>query len=133
MSRLRRRLHLVRPGGRPAQGAGRHVFRRGRRVSRWRQLLDALLLLAGGSGLLVALWRLTERFDTLLLVSRALNDLISGLARLGLGLAQLLAVLLMVGLALLALAMLVGALVRLVRGVLPPRAAKGRESGVTRH
>ncbi|MCP9791617.1 hypothetical protein KBZ20_06775 [Vulcanococcus limneticus Candia 3F8] len=105
------------------------MFRRKRPTSRWRQLLDGVLLLAGGTGLLVGLWLLTERFDTLLLVSRAISDLLNGLARLGAGLLQLLSVLLLVGLALLALAMLVGGLVRLVRAVLAPAPPKRRESG----
>ncbi|WP_411876898.1 hypothetical protein [Vulcanococcus limneticus] len=128
MKRPRRRLQLVRPG-RPGSSEARHVFRRKRPASRWRQLFDGVLLLAGGMGLLVGLWLLTERFDTLLLVSRAISDLLNGLARLGSGLLQLLSVLLLVGLALLALAMLVGGLVRLVRAVLAPTPPKRRESG----
>ncbi len=125
MSRPRRRLHLVRPG-RPSAAGPRQVFRRQRPPSRARHLLDGVLLLAGGSGLLVGLWLLTERFDTLLLVSRAIGDLLNGLTRLGAGLLQLLGVLLLVGLALLALAMLVGGLVRLVRGALAPATPRPR-------
>ena len=127
MNRPRRRLHLVRPG-RSGPPGPRHVFRRKRPPSRGRHLLDGVLLLAGGTGLLVGLWLLTERFDTVLLVSRAISDLLNGLARLGAGLLQLVSVLLLVGLALLALAMLVGGLVRLVRAVLAPAPPKRRES-----
>jgi hypothetical protein len=80
------------------------------------------LLLAGGVGLLLALMRLPERLDTLLLVSNAIANLIGGLSKLGLGLLQLLGVLVLVGVVLLALAFLIGGLVRLARALLRPKA-----------
>ena len=80
------------------------------------------MLLAGGVGLLLALMRLPERLDTLLLVSNAIANLIGGLSKLGLGLLQLLGVLVLVAVVLLALAFLIGGLVRLARALLRPKA-----------
>jgi hypothetical protein len=79
------------------------------------------LLLAAGVALLLALMRLPERLDTLLLVSNAIANLIGGLSKLGLGLLQLFGVLLLVGVVLLALAFLAGGLVRLARALLRPK------------
>ena len=56
----------------------------------------------------------------LLLVSRAIANLISGLSRFGVGLLQLLGVVALVGLALLALVLLAAGLVRLAKALLPP-------------
>ena len=110
----------MRPGRRS------HVARQGakrkRPPARIRQFGEALLLLAGGVGLLLALMRLPERLDTLLLVSNAIANLIGGLSKLGLGLLQLLGVLVLVAVVLLALAFLIGGLVRLARALLRPKA-----------
>lgn len=115
-----RRLQLVR-SGRSADST-RTVFRKRRAPSRLRQVLDGLLLLAAGTGLLVLLLQLPELIDldSLLLVSTAIGNLIAGLSRLLLGVLQLLGVLLLVGLALLALVLLVAGLVRLVRALVAP-------------
>ena len=120
MSRAPKRLTLMRPGRRSQ--LGRQGAKRKRPPARIRQLGEALLLLAGGVGLLLALMRLPERLDTLLLVSNAIANLIGGLSKLGLGLLQLLGVLLLVGVVLLALAFLIGGLVRLARALLRPKA-----------
>jgi hypothetical protein len=77
-----------------------------------------VLLILLGAALLLALVKIPERFDALLLVSSAVANIIAGLSRLGLGLLQLAALLLAVLLALLALSLLVGGVVRLVRVVL---------------
>ena len=119
MSRASKRLTLIRPGRRSQ--IGRQGSQRKRPPGRLRQLADALLLLAGGVGLLLALMRLPERLDTLLLVSNAIANLIGGLSKLGLGLLQLLGVLVLVGAVLLALAFLAGGLVRLARTLLRPK------------
>ena len=92
MSRSRR-LQVVgsgRPGGRK-----REVFRKRRRLGRPRRILEALLLIAAGVGLLVLLLQLPRLIDldSLLLVSTAIGHLIRGLADLLHGLLQLLAVL----------------------------------------
>jgi len=120
MSRAPKRLTLMRPGRRSQ--VGRQRAKRKRPPARIRQLGEALLLLAGGVGLLLALMRLPERLDTLLLVSNAIANLIGGLSKLGLGLLQLLGVLVLVGVVLVALAFLVGGLVRLARALLRPKA-----------
>ena len=59
MSRASKRLTLIRPGRRSQ--IGRQGSQRKRPPGRLRQLADALLLLAGGVGLLLALMRLPER------------------------------------------------------------------------
>ena len=88
-------------------------------------MLDALLLMAAGIGLLVLLLQLPQRIDldSLLLVSTAIAHLIGGLSQLLLGLVQLLGVLVLVALALLALVLLLAGLVRLVRALLAPMPA----------
>ena len=115
-----RRLQLVRSGR--AADSTCSVFRKRRAPSRLRQVLDGLLLLAAGTGLLVFLLQLPELIDldSLLLVSTAIGNLIAGLSRLLMGVLQLLGVLLLVGLALLALVLLVAGLVRLVRALVAP-------------
>jgi hypothetical protein len=70
-------------------------------------------LAALGTGILAVLVRLPERLDTLLLVSNAVANVIGGLSRLGLGLLQLGGVLVVVVLALFALLLLAGGVVRL--------------------
>ena len=121
MSRAPKRQALLRPGNR------RPILRQGgkrkRPPARVRQVGEALLLLAAGVGLLLALMRLPERLDTLLLVSNAIANLIGGLSKLALGLLQLFGVLLLVGVVLLALAFLAGGLVRLARALLHSKAA----------
>ncbi|MCX5944051.1 MAG: hypothetical protein NTZ53_01800 [Cyanobacteria bacterium] len=124
MSRAPKRLSLVRPGRRSSVGRQGSVPRRP--PGRLRQLAEAFALLAGGVGLLLGLVRLPERLDTLLLVSNAIDNLIAGLSKLGLGLLQLLGVLLVVGAVLLALAFLAGGLIRLARALFRPRARKSK-------
>jgi hypothetical protein len=98
----------------------RSVFRKRRPARRPRLLLEGMLLVAGGVGLLVLLLQLPRLvdLDSLLLVSTAIGHLIGGLSQLLLGCLQLLGVLVLVALALLALVLLVGGLLRLVRAVL---------------
>ncbi|MEY3750120.1 MAG: hypothetical protein RLZZ11_2199 [Cyanobacteriota bacterium] len=119
MSR-RRRLQVV-GGSRGSSGAGeRTVFRQRRRPPRPRLILESMLLMAAGVGLLVLLLQLPELMDldSLLLISTAIGHLIGGLSQLLMGVLQLLAVLLLVALALLALLLLVAGLVRFVRALL---------------
>jgi hypothetical protein len=78
-----------------------------------------LLFISLGAVILYGLLQLPERLDTLLLLSTAIAQLISGLRSLLLGLLQLLGVVLVVLVALLALMLVVGGLVRLVRSVMP--------------
>ena len=118
-----RRLQIV--GSGRANSRPREVFRKRRRTSRSRRILDSLLLMAAGVGLLVLLLQLPQwiDLDSLLLVSTAIAHLIGGLSQLLLGLLQLLAVLLLVALALLALVLLLGGVVRLVRALVAPAPA----------
>lgn len=106
----------------PATGnATRRVFRRRRRPARWRQAGIALLLGAAGVGLLLALLQLPERFDTFVVLSTALANLIGGVQQALWGLLQLLAVALLVLTAIAALGLVAAGLVRLVRAFWPQR------------
>ena len=118
-----RRLQIV--GSGRSAGKPREVFRKRRPPRRPRRILEALLLMAAGVGLLVLLLQLPQwiDLDSLLLVSTAIAHLIGGLSQLLLGLLQLLAVLLLVALALLALVLLLGGVVRLVRALVAPAPA----------
>lgn len=95
--------------------------RRRRSVARLRKAGIGLLFVLTGSTILLLLMRLPRWLDTLLLVSNAVANLIRGLTQLGLGLLQLGVVLTLVLLALLALLLLIGGGVRLLRAVLPSR------------
>ena len=116
----RRGLQVVSGGRGKPPPPPRTVFRKPRPRQRPRRLLEALLLMAAGVGLLVLLLQLPEwiDLDSLLLISTALGHLIGGLSQLLMGVLQLLAVLLLVALALLALLLLVAGLVRFVRALL---------------
>ena len=119
MSR-RRGLQVVGGGRGQPPAPPRTVFRQRRKPPRSRRILEAVLLMAAGVGLLVLLLQLPELIDldSLLLISTAIGHLIGGLSQLLMGVLQLLAVLLLVALALLALLLLVAGLVRFVRALL---------------
>lgn len=129
MSRLNRRgayqLDLPRPQEAVA-AAGPIVRRaRGRRRRRQRRLRQGamgVMLAALGTGILAALVRIPERLDALLLVSNAVANVIGGLSRLSLGLLQLGGVLAVVVLALFAVLLLAGGIVRLWRALLAAEA-----------
>jgi peptidoglycan/LPS O-acetylase OafA/YrhL len=97
----------------------RRVFRRRHRPARWRQAAIALLLGAAGTGLMLALLQLPDRFDTFLLLSTALANLIGGVQQALWGLVQLLAVVLLVLAAIAALGLVVAGIIRLVRALWP--------------
>jgi Flp pilus assembly protein protease CpaA len=78
-----------------------------------------VLLGAAGAGILMVLMRIPERLDTLLLVSTAIANLISGLSRLSIGVLQLTGVMVVVLVTLFALMLLVGGGMRLLRAVAP--------------
>ncbi|MCT0226116.1 hypothetical protein [Synechococcus sp. CS-1328] len=116
MSRDLPSIHLPRTSA-PQQ---RSVFRgRRRRPPRWRQVLVGLALGLLGAGLLVGLLQLPSRFDTVLLVSTAIANLIAGLGRFLLGLLQLVALGLVLAVAVAGLLLLVMAVLRIVRAFLP--------------
>ena len=94
-----------------------------------RQLLLILVLLSGGVGVVVLLQRLPDQVDLVVLVSKAINELISGIqlllsAMVGLGVVMLIAALVILG----GVLMLGGLwrLVRLLRMVLFPNSLQGR-------
>ena len=110
----------------------RRVFRPKRQVPVamvMRQVVLSLLLLAGGVGVVVLLQRLPDQVDLVVLVSKAINELISGIqlllsAMVGLGVVMLIAALVILG----GVLMLGGLwrLVRLLRLLLFPNSLQGR-------
>jgi len=116
--------HPRRPARRPRGIPSPESARRPRPV-RWRQLLIGLGFGGAGAGLLASLMLIPERFDTLLLVSTAIANVIGGLSRLGLGLLQLTGVLVVALLALLALVLLLGGMVRVARCLAGPPLTRG--------
>jgi len=122
-----RPLHLPTPGA-PQQGPPpkrQPRPKRRRQTSRLKHLAMGALCVAGGTLILTVLTALADRFNTLLLVSQAVANLIRGLSLLATGLLQLLALLTVAALALFALLLLVGGLTRLVRAIAGALAAKG--------
>lgn len=91
--------------------------RRRPRRSRLGQFGIGLALVAAGAGVLTALLHLPARLDALLLVSRAISNLITGLARLGLALLQFVALVLLVAVALGGVLALVAGAVRMARAL----------------
>ena len=94
-----------------------------------RQVLLILILLAGGISVVVLLQRLPEQVDLMVLVSEAIDDLISGIqsllsAMVGLGVVMLIAALVILG----GVLMLSGIwrLVRLLRSLLFPNSLQGK-------
>ncbi|MFN9546729.1 MAG: hypothetical protein ACK6AD_06625 [Cyanobacteriota bacterium] len=111
-----RPLHLPTPGAAPRpQRSARSDPKRRRPSSPLRQLAIAVVCVAGAGLILKGLMRLAERFNTLLLVSQAVANLIRGLSLLAIGLLQVVGLLAVAALALLALLLLVGGLTRLLR------------------
>ena len=97
----------------------RRVFSQRKRPSKrlpvWRMLLESVLLLLLGSGLLAGLSWLPTQVDALVVVSEAIADLIRGLSQLLEAFLGLSAVILIVALLLLGLLALISGLIRFVR------------------
>lgn len=110
----------------------RPVFRRKRRIRvglLLRQLLEILLLLAGGIGIVVLLKRLPDQVDLMLLVSQAISDLISSIQLLLEAVVGLGGVVLIAALVVLAGVLILAGLwrlVRLLRALLGPSKLQGR-------
>lgn len=110
----------------------RPVFRRKRRIPvgvLLRQLLEILLLLAGGIAIVVLLQRLPEQVDLMLLVSQAISDLISSIQLLLEAVVGLGGVLLIAALVVLAGVLILGGLwrlFRLLRALFGPSTLQGR-------
>ena len=128
-----RPLHLPTPGV-PQQSPPSHRrsrSKRRKRPSKLKHLGMGVLCVAGGSLILAALMALSEKFNTLLLVSQAVANVIRGLSLLATGLLQLLSLLTVAALALLALLLLVGGLTRMVRAIAGTLAASRLQPGGT--
>ena len=97
----------------------RRVFSQRKRPSKrlpvWRMLLESVLLLLLGSGLLAGLSWLPTQVDALVVVSEAIADLIRGLSQLLEAFLGLSAVILIAALLLLGLLALISGLIRFVR------------------
>ena len=96
----------------------RRVFQRRRRVPAgvvFRQLSAVLLMLAGGSGIIIGIQQLPEQVDVVLLVSEAVADLIRGVQQLFEAFLGLAAVVLIAALVILATVLILGGLWRLLR------------------
>ncbi|MFN9643558.1 MAG: hypothetical protein ACK6BG_00190 [Cyanobacteriota bacterium] len=114
-----RPLHLPTPAGslrEPAAVPGSRARPKRRRpFAPLRQLAIGVLCVAAAGVLLKGLMELVKRLDTLLLVSQGVANLIHGLALLGTGLLQMLALAAVAAMALLSLLLLTGGLTRLLR------------------
>ena len=119
----RRRALQLPVSGKPAKDRQR-VFRRRQLQSRWRQIGTSFLLGGTGVGLILALLQVPDRFDTFLVLSTALVNLIEGVKQALWGVLQLLAVLLLVLAAVAALALVVVALIRLTQAFWPQPPAR---------
>ena len=119
----RRREQKLPASGKPAK-ARRRVFRGRQLQARWRQIGTSFLLGGTGVGLILALLQVPDRFDTFLVLSTALVNLIEGVKQALWGVLQLLAVLLLVLAAVAALALVVVALIRLFRAFWPQPPAR---------
>ena len=119
----RRRALQLPVSGKPAKDRLR-VFRRRQLQSRWRQIGTSFLLGGTGLGLILALLQVPDRFDTFLVLSTALVNLIEGVKQALWGVLQLLSVLLLVLAAVAALALVVVALIRLIRAFWPQPPAR---------
>lgn len=114
----RRREQKLPASGKPAK-TRRRVFRGRQPQSRWRQIGTSFLLGGTGVGLILALLQVPDRFDTFLMLSTSLVNLIEGVKQALWGVLQLLSVLLLVLAAVAALALVVVALIRLIRALWP--------------
>jgi hypothetical protein len=122
MSSGRRPKLQLPEGGKPAKAGKSRRSRvlRGRQLrARWRQLGTAFLLSGSGVGLILALLQVPDRFDTFLVLSTALVNLIAGVQQALWGVLQLLIVLLLVLAAVGALALVVVGLIRLIQAFWP--------------
>ncbi len=114
----RRREKQLYVSGKPAKTRRRVV--RGRQLqARLRQVGTSFLLGGTGVGLILALLQVPDRFDTFLVLSKALVNLIEGVKQALWGVLQLLSVLLLVLAAAAAVALVVLALIRLIQALWP--------------
>ena len=97
----------------------RRVFSQRKRLSKrlpvWRMLLESVLLLLLGSGMLAGLSWLPTKVDGIVVVSEAIADLIRGISQLLEGFLGLLAVIVIAAFLVLGLLALISGLIRFVR------------------
>ena len=89
--------------------------RQSKRLPVWRMLLESVLLLLLGTGLLASLSWLPTKVDAIVVVSEAIADLIRGLSQLLEAFLGLSAVILIAALLLLGLLALISGLIRFIR------------------
>ncbi|QPN70423.1 hypothetical protein [Synechococcus sp. CBW1108] len=119
----RRREKQLYVSGKPAK-TRRRVFRGRQLQARLRQVGTSFLLGGTGVGLILALLQVPDRFDTFLVLSKALVNLIEGVKQALWGVLQLLSVLLLVLAAAAAVALVVLALIRLIQALWPQPPAR---------
>ena len=119
----RRREKQLYVSGKPAK-IRRRVFRGRQLQARLRQVGTSFLLGGTGVGLILALLQVPDRFDTFLVLSKALVNLIEGVKQALWGVLQLLSVLLLVLAAAAAVALVVLALIRLIQALWPQPPAR---------
>ena len=108
----------MRKARRSSRSDQRRVFRARRRFpygSVLRQLTVVALMLAAAAGIAVVLHQLPQQVDIMLLLSKAIDDLIGGIQQLLEAMLGLAAIVLIAAIALLAGILLLGALWRLIR------------------
>jgi len=115
----------------------RRVFsqrkRHSQRVPVWRMLLESVLLLLLGSGLLAGLSWLPTKVDAIVVVSEAIADLIRGLSQLLEAFLGLSAVILIAALLVLGLLALISGLIRFVRTLVVVFKSSARRQALQAH
>ncbi len=112
----------------------RRVFsqrnRQSKRLPVWRMLLESVLLLLLGSGLLAGLSWLPTKVDAIVVVSEAIADLIRGLSQLLEAFLGLSAVILIAALLVLGLLALISGFIRFVRTITAVFKSSGRRQAL---
>ena len=115
----------------------RRVFsqrkRQSKRLPVWRMLLESLLLLMLGIGLLAVLSWLPTKVDAIVVVSEAIADLIRGLSQLLEAFLGLSAVILIAALLVLGLLALISGLIRFVRTLVVVFKSSARRQALQSH
>ena len=121
----------------PRNQRERRVFsqrkRQSKRLPVWRMLLESLLLLMLGIGLLAVLSWLPTKVDAIVVVSEAIADLIRGLSQLLEAFLGLSAVILIAALLVLGLLALISGLIRFVRTLVVVFKSSARRQALQSH
>ncbi len=115
----------------------RRVFSQRKRLSKrlpvWRMLLESVLLLLLGSGMLAGLSWLPTKVDGIVVVSEAIADLIRGISQLLEGFLGLLAVIVIAAFLVLGLLALISGLIRFVRTLVVIFKSSARRQALQSH